>query len=74
MLPTPLESEPGTLAPSFPNYTETLKLTKVFSHWLNPDNSQMSIPSMGLAPKIHIHVIPASGHPLRGPSLGAHSA
>lgn len=32
MLPTPLENEPRTLAPSFPNYTGLLRVTQVFSY------------------------------------------
>lgn len=52
MCPMPSESEPGTLAPSFPNYTGSLRVIQVFSHLLNPDSSQMSFPNVNLVPEL----------------------
>lgn len=54
-----------TLAPSFPDYTGPLMVTQVFSHQLNPNDSQMSILAMDLATEPHACVTPAS--------LGSHS-
>ena len=62
---TSLESESGVPAGLFPTRLGTLRVTQIFSPQLNPDSSKMSEPALGLAPKLHTCVIPASRCPVR---------
>lgn len=70
--PTPLESEPGMLAGPFSSRLQWAP--QIFSAQLNPDNSQMSEPSMRLAPELHTCVTHAFRYPTRRPHGGSHSA